>query len=138
MRVIYDKTTGRVATLGDAVEPGAGQVAADLTPDESAALATAVQAVADLTAQLREATATEQAARAVYAEAAAARRSFAAAEAGKADGQAVGFDPRRRGFIVVAGEPAPEPTPEEDEALVLGNPALAALARYLARNQGKG
>lgn len=140
MRVIYDRDTGRVATVGDAVEPGEGQAATELTPDESAALAETATAVESLTAQLRTAVAAHQEAAAVYGVAAdAVKQAFVAADAAAHEaGGRVGFDARKREFVTIAAAPAPDPTPEEDEALVLGNPALAALARYLERKQGKG
>lgn len=134
MRVIYDRATGRVAALGDALEPGEGEAAAEATPDEAAALVAAADGARDLEGRLREALATVAAARAGYeAAATAVRERFAAAErSAAAAGGVVGYDPAR-GFVTIAAAPVPEPTPEEDAALVASDPRLAALLRVLAR-----
>lgn len=137
MRVVYDKDTGRVAALGDAVEAGEGQAATELTPQESAALTDANAAVSALTAQLRTAVAAQQAAAAAYEVAAAAvKRAFGKADQRKGLGD-VAYDPQA-GFVVIAAAPAPEPTPEDDEALVMADPRMAALLRVLARQTEKG
>lgn len=136
MRVVYDAATGRVAALGDAVaaDEALGQAQAEVTPDETAALATATGAAREMEEQLRAALATVAAARAGYeAAATAVRERFAAAErAATAAGGVVGYDPAR-GFATIAVAPVPEPTPEEDAALVASDPRLAALLRVLAR-----
>lgn len=139
MRVVYDRDTGRVAGVGDAVEPANGQAAAELTPDESAALAETAAAVETLTAQLRDAAAAQQAATAAYTDAANQwRERFTAADAAahEAGGQ-VGFDKRKRVFVTIAAAPVPEPTPEEDEALIMADPQMARLLRVLARQAAK-
>lgn len=137
MRVTYDKSTGRVLAFGDAVEPGEGEAMAELTPNETKAKDEAAATVEDLGARLRNAMAEYDAAKAAYSAAAdGVRERWAAAEyaAKQADG-AVGYHPKR-GFVTIAVLPTPDPTPDDDEAVVMGDPKMAALLRVLERRQG--
>lgn len=140
MRVVYDAATGRVLALGDAVEAGEGQTATELAPEESAALADAAATVEDLTARLRNAVAEREAAQGRYDRRAAEwRRAFGEADgAAQGEGRVVGFDGKGLRFVAIDGPPAPEPSPEDDEALVASHPAFAAMLRVLARQQQGG
>lgn len=138
MRVIYDKDTGRVHGIGDALEPGEGQAVAELTPAESKALAETAAAVAELAASLSAAEAAQQEAATAYAVAAdGVRRDFIAAD-GEAQqaGGVLGFDRKKKAFITIDATPVTEPTPDEDEAAVMADPRLAAVLRVIRRELG--